>query len=163
MFVYTIQPVVKPVVKPGWQPVVSCIQTFNQLSNRVVQLVWQNGCIVYTAGCQTGCTTRFDNRTGCTTRFDNRLDVCLHDTAGCQPVVPVASCKRGFTLMPYKTPVFDLLELLSVPQNFLSPTPHPFSHSPIIVHCCSAHVLDLGTSLGLTSNDSGPMNRTTGK
>ena len=73
---------------------------------------------MYTAGCQTGCTTRFDNRlneqwlfvqhayqTGCqirlttalTTgcimytniqpvynRFDNRLDVCLHDTAGCQ-------------------------------------------------------------------------------
>jgi len=35
--VYTIQPVVKPVVKP-------------------------TGCIVYTAGCQTGCTTRFDNR-----------------------------------------------------------------------------------------------------
>jgi len=30
MFVYTIQPAVKPV----WQPVVSCIQTFNLLSNR---------------------------------------------------------------------------------------------------------------------------------
>jgi len=30
--VYTIQPVVKPVVKPDWQPVVSCIQTFNRLS-----------------------------------------------------------------------------------------------------------------------------------
>jgi len=30
MFVYTIQPVVKPV----WQPVVSCIQTFNRLLNR---------------------------------------------------------------------------------------------------------------------------------
>jgi len=29
MFVYTIQPVVKPV----WQPVVSCIQTFYRLSN----------------------------------------------------------------------------------------------------------------------------------
>ena len=27
-----------------------------------VEPVWQNGCIVYTAGCQTGCTTRFDNR-----------------------------------------------------------------------------------------------------
>jgi len=30
MFVYSIQPVVKPV----WQPVVSCIQTFTRLSNR---------------------------------------------------------------------------------------------------------------------------------
>ena len=57
MFVYTIQPDVKPV----WQPVVSCIQTFNRLLNRVVQPVWQPAvsCI---AGCQTGCTTRFDNR-----------------------------------------------------------------------------------------------------
>ena len=44
------------------------------------------GCIVYTAGCQTGCTTRFDKP------VDNRLDVCLHDTAGCQPVL---SSKRG--------------------------------------------------------------------
>jgi len=44
--VYTnIQPVVKPVWQPYWQPAVSCI-----------------GCIVYTACCQTGCTTRFDNR-----------------------------------------------------------------------------------------------------
>jgi len=33
MFVYTIQ----PVVKPAWQPVVTCIQTFN----RLWQLVWQ--------------------------------------------------------------------------------------------------------------------------
>ena len=49
------------------------------------------GCIVYTAVCQTGFTTRFDNRLneqlfvqhGCQP-FDNRLDVCLHDTAGCQ-------------------------------------------------------------------------------
>ena len=34
----------------------------------------------------TGCQTRCQS--GCTTRFDNRfdnrLDVCLHDTAGCQ-------------------------------------------------------------------------------
>ena len=34
MFVYAIQPVVKPLVKPVWQLVVSCIQTFNRLSNR---------------------------------------------------------------------------------------------------------------------------------
>ena len=61
--------VVKPVVKLVWQPAVSCIQTFNRLSNR--------------------------------------LDVCLHDTAGCQTICttgliaqrvwqPVVSCKRGF-------------------------------------------------------------------
>jgi len=40
---YTIQ----PVVKPDWQPVVSCIQTFNRTGS---------------AGCQTGYTTWFDNR-----------------------------------------------------------------------------------------------------
>ena len=40
MFVCTIQPVVKPV----WQPVVSCIQTFNQLSNRVGQTVLVKPC-----------------------------------------------------------------------------------------------------------------------
>ena len=73
-------------------------------------MLYTTGCIVYTAGCQTSCTTWFDNRlneqwlfvqhssqTGCQTavsciqtfnglsnRFDNRLDVCLHDTADCQ-------------------------------------------------------------------------------
>jgi len=65
-----------------WQPAVSCIRTFNRLSNRVVQPVWQ---------------TRFDNRvertatvrsigsqTGLYNRFDNRLNVCIHDTTGCQ-------------------------------------------------------------------------------
>jgi len=36
----------------------------------------QNGCIVYTAGCQTGLTT----------------DVCLYDTAGCQ-----TGCTTGLT------------------------------------------------------------------
>jgi len=30
--VYTIQPVVKSVVQPAWQPAVSCIQTSNRLS-----------------------------------------------------------------------------------------------------------------------------------
>ena len=64
-----------------------------------------NGCIVYTAGCQTGCTTRIDNRlneqwlfvqhgyqTGCQTglynRFDNRLErtVCSFNTV-VKPVV----------------------------------------------------------------------------
>jgi len=44
-----------------------------------------NGCIVYTAGCQTGCITRFDNRLneqlfvqhGCQTGYQTRL------TTGC--------------------------------------------------------------------------------
>jgi len=89
MFVYTIQ----PVVNPDWQPVASCIQTFNRLSNP------------YTAGCQTGLYNRFDNRvertvadkrtvavrsTRLSNPFKNRLDVCLHDTAGCQ-----TSCTTG--------------------------------------------------------------------
>ena len=49
---------------------------------------------MYTARCHPGCTTRFDNRfdnrlyrvNKHTTGFgiDNWLDVCLHDTAGCQ-------------------------------------------------------------------------------
>jgi len=60
--VYTIQPVVKPVVKQwlfvqhGWTNS-GC--SFNTVVNRLY-------------------TTRFDNP------FDNRLDVCLHDTAGCE-------------------------------------------------------------------------------
>jgi len=94
---------IQPAVKPVWQP------------------VWQNGCIVYTAGCQTGCHTGLYNR------FDKHglTTGCIHDTAvlsnGCQtgltagwmfvytiqPVVkpvwqrvwqPVVSCKRGFSL-----------------------------------------------------------------
>jgi len=43
--VYTIQPVVKTVVQPDWQPAVSCKQTFNQFDNRAelfVQLCWTN-------------------------------------------------------------------------------------------------------------------------
>ena len=38
------------VAKPVWQPVVSCIQTFNRLCLTTT-------CIVYTAGCTTGLTT----------------------------------------------------------------------------------------------------------
>ena len=58
--VYTIQPVVKPV----WEPVVSCIHTSNQLSNPfdIFDHQLTSGSILYTAGCQTGCTTQFDNR-----------------------------------------------------------------------------------------------------
>ena len=49
-----------------------------------------NGCIVYTAGCHTGCTTRFDNRLneqwlfvqhGCETGCQTHLTTGL--TAGC--------------------------------------------------------------------------------
>jgi len=53
------------------------------------------GCIVYTAGCQTGCTTRFDNRLN-----EQRLFVQHGCQSGCQLVSqpvwqPVVSCKRG--------------------------------------------------------------------
>ena len=92
---------VKPVVKRVWQSVECLYTRYNRLSNRLsnrfdnrLYRVYKhstdcqtrlttgltNGCIVYTAGCQTGCTTRFDNRlneqplfiqhgcqTGCTT------------------------------------------------------------------------------------------------
>ena len=45
MFVYTIQPIVKPVCQSDWQPLVSCIQTFNRLSNRLTTGL-TTGCIV---------------------------------------------------------------------------------------------------------------------
>ena len=38
MFVYTIQPVVRPVWQPVLQPVISCIQTFNWLSNQLYRV-----------------------------------------------------------------------------------------------------------------------------
>jgi len=63
------------------------------------------GCIVYTADCQTGCTTRFDNRlnenlfvqhgcqTRCQTGFDNRLnEQWLFVQHGCQ-----TGCQTGLT------------------------------------------------------------------
>ena len=100
--VYTIQPVVKTVdnrlnvcthdttacqtrCQAGCQTglTTGCIAYTNI---QPVVKVWQNGCIVYTADCQTGCATRFDNRlneqwlfvqhgcqTGLYNRFDNRL------------------------------------------------------------------------------------------
>jgi len=53
------------------------IRLWNRLDNRL-----------YAAGCQTCCTTRFENWLNeqwlFVQRFDNRLDVCLHATAGCQ-------------------------------------------------------------------------------
>jgi len=62
MFVYTIQPVVKAVVKLVWQPpVVSCIQTFNRLTTVLNE--------------QSVRSTRLSNRlsNGFDNRFDNRL------------------------------------------------------------------------------------------
>jgi len=49
-----------------------------------------NGCIVYTAGCQTGCTTRVDNRVERT--------VCSLNTVVKPVVQPVVSCKRGISI-----------------------------------------------------------------
>jgi len=119
MFVYTIQPVVNPV----WQPVISCIRTFNQLSNpfdnRFDNRLLTTGCIVYTAGfCQTGCTTRFDNRLNEQwlfvqhVRLSNRVWQLVERTVAVrstqlsnwlsnrvvQPVwQPVVSCKLGIS------------------------------------------------------------------
>jgi len=106
-----------PVVQPVLQPAVSCKQTSNRLSNRVV-------CLHDTAGCQTGLYNRFDNRVpGLTTVFNGQTHVRLSTvlTTGwmfvytIQPVVKpvwqpdwqpfwqqVVSCKRGFTLTGYK-------------------------------------------------------------
>ena len=94
--VYTIQSIVKPVVQPVWQP------------------CWTNSqCSVVKPGCTTGLTTGCIHDTAVLSNrlsngFDNRLNVCLHDTAGLQPVVkpvvqldwqPVVSCKRGFRVL----------------------------------------------------------------
>jgi len=73
--VYTIQPVVKLIAKPVWQQVVSCIQTFNRLSNLFDNWFGNRLYCVYSRlsnqfdnqlneqwlfvqhGCQTSCTT----------------------------------------------------------------------------------------------------------
>jgi len=111
--VYTIQPVVIPVVKP----VVSWYKHSTGCQTRLTTSL-TNGCILYTARCQTGCTTQFDNRLneqwlfvqhGCQrfdNRFDNRLYRVYEHSTGWQPVVSwqpvvipvvqlVVSCKRG--------------------------------------------------------------------
>jgi len=76
----------QPVVKPVWQPVVLCIQTFNQLSNPFDNPLYRVN--KHPTGCQTGLTTGL--ATGCMFVYT------------IQPVVksvvqPVVSCKRGFT------------------------------------------------------------------
>jgi len=119
MFVYTIQPVVKPVVQPGLTTGWMNRCSFNTvvkpcLSNRFVKhgltAGWMNSCSFNTvvkpvvnplwypvwqpavSWIQT--FNRLYNPVwhGCTTRFDNRLDVCLHDTAFCQ-----TGCTTGLT------------------------------------------------------------------
>jgi len=88
--IYTIQPVVKPVV--------SCIQTFNRLSNPFDKWLYH----VYSRlSNTTGWTNssirlsnRFDKRlyhvnkhqpsNRLSNQFEDWLDVCLHNTAGCQ-------------------------------------------------------------------------------
>ena len=87
---------IQPVVKPVWQP------------------VWQNGCIVYTGSCQTGLYNR----------FDNRLDVCLHDTAGCQ-----TCCTTGLTLQPLWQPVVSCKRGLSKHKLSVCPAGNP----PILI------------------------------
>jgi len=107
------------VVKPVWQPVKCLYTRYNRLSirlsnrfdNRLYRVQKHSTgcqtrlttglttcCIVYTAGCQTGCTIRFDNRLN-----EQRLFVQTGWTnSGCsfntvfKPVwQPVVSCKRG--------------------------------------------------------------------
>jgi len=67
---------------------------------------------MHTAGCQTGCTTRFDNRLneqwlfvqhGCQTSCQTHLTTSWLFVYTIQPVVklvvqPVVSCKRGFNV-----------------------------------------------------------------
>jgi len=85
--VYTIQPVVNPVVKPVWQPGKMFVYTIQLLSNRLSTGL-TNGCIVYTAGCQTSCTTRFDNRLN---------EQWLFVQHGCQTVFVKPVVQRGLT------------------------------------------------------------------
>jgi len=111
MFVYTIQPVVKAVWQPVWQPVILRIQTFNWLSNLtlsypictiqpVIKPVWQP--VWQTCWTNSHCSfNRLSNRVvqpvwqpavytiqpavkPVVKRVVNRLNVCIHDTTGCQ-------------------------------------------------------------------------------
>jgi len=69
----------------GWQPAVSCKQTSNRLSNRVVQPVRLSNRVVQPVWQPAVYTIQPFCQTSCTTRFDNWLNVCIHDTTGCQP------------------------------------------------------------------------------
>ena len=83
--VYTIQPVVKPVVQLVWQPAVSCKQTSNRLWDRFDNHV-ERTATVRSTGYQTGLYNRFDNRLY--TRY-NWLSTVWQQ---------VASCRRGFSI-----------------------------------------------------------------
>jgi len=73
MFVYTIQPVAKLVVKPGLTTVLN------------EQLFVQP---VVKQSCTTGLTTVLNEQPlfvqKLSNGFDNRLNVCIHDTTGCE-------------------------------------------------------------------------------
>jgi len=112
-----IQPVVKCLYNPVWQPVERTAVRPTLLSNRVWQPVERTVAVCSTwlsnrlYSCQTGCTTWFDNlvwqpAVSCKqtfnwlsnrleNRFDNWLDVCLHNTASCWQTV--VSYERGIS------------------------------------------------------------------
>ena len=144
MFVYTIQPVIKPVVIPVvkrvWQPVVSCIQP---VVKPVVQpgltTGWTNsGCSFNTVvtpvvkpGCTTGLTTvlneqslrstRLSNRSSnpFDNRFDNRLDVCLHDTTGCQPQTGCRPTTGLTTVVNVEPTILRLLQIMMTWHGYI--------------------------------------------
>ena len=96
----------------------------NQLSNGFDNCLYRvykhstpgltTGCIMYTAGCQTGCTTQFDNRLnekwlfvqhGCQTGCQTGLTTGWMFIYTIQPVVQlVVLCKRGITTTLSNTP-----------------------------------------------------------
>jgi len=112
--VYTIQPVVKPVIKPGFlytiQPVVNpgCATGLTTVLNEqplFINRVEQTTTVHQPCGTNSHCSFnrlsnrvvhRFDNRlytrysqlsNRLLNGFDNRLNVCIHDTTGCQTVL----------------------------------------------------------------------------
>jgi len=130
--VYMIQPVVKPLVKPVWQPIKCLYTQYNRLSNRMSSRVENRlyrvykhstgcqtrlttglttGCIMYTAGSQIGCITRFDKRLneqwlfvqhGCQTGLTTGWMFVYMIQPVVKPVwQSVVSCKRGITNISY--------------------------------------------------------------
>ena len=131
---------IQPVVKPVWQTAVSCIQpVVKRVVQPVRQLCWTNSLFVQ-HGCQTCLTntvwqpvertavrsTRLSNRvcqTGCTTRFDNRLnEQCCSFNTVVKPVwqlvwQPAVSCKwglKGHFISARRDGVFHLIRDPSV-------------------------------------------------
>jgi len=135
--VYTIQPVVKPVVnrfdnRPNVciHDTTGCQSGFNRLCRVYKHSTgcqtrlttgFTTGCIVYTAGCQSGCTTRFDNRLnkqwlfiqdGCQTVWQPAVQPVL------QPVVP---CKRDISRRLYERSQLQYISCIgSSSLNFTS-------------------------------------------